>query len=163
MDNQTDSNWIPKRPREYRLFLIWKSLPSNWLQMGVEYMEALGIDDPDILELVGIKYQKDFAAQFDLDVTTLVLWNNKPVPPEYRDIDWRIWARKLTRNVMQALFEGMMTDKDAARAKLWLQATDGTFAEKTEVKTDIGKETLSSVKDIINSLNKKDGPSQNDQ
>lgn len=160
MDNSTDLNWRPDLEREYRLFLMWKSLPVKMLAMGPEAAQESGIEDEELLMLMGIKYQKDFATKFNVTPETLSIWNSKPVPIEYRELDWRVWAKKLTKNVVRLLYEGIEEDKDAARIKLWLQATDDSFVERSAVTQDVSKTTLAGVRDILNALNSKlDEPS----
>lgn len=150
--NSNKSDWQPSKEREYRLYLLWRSMPVKMLKLGQSYLKKLGIDDPDIAELVGIKYQQEFAKKFGLSIDTLTDWNQKPTPPEYKDIDWRVWAKQLTRNVIGYLYEGIEREKDAARIKLWLQAVDN-YVEETKVTGDASKETLAGIRGIVEALN----------
>lgn len=161
MDNQTKPIWRPDREREYRLFLIWKSIPISLRVAGREYAESLGIDDEDLLMLMGIKTQKDFAEKFGLNASHISeVWNKEKVPPEYEDINWRTWASKLTHNVVKRLYEAIMDEGDAARIKLWLQAVDN-FVEESKVNENVSNETLKGVRDLISSI-KSDGSKSGD-
>jgi len=153
MSIQTDSNFKPIKEREYRMFLIWKSLPLEFTQAGRSHLLEMGIDDEELLDLSDIKTQKDFATKFELDEATLSLWNRHKPPVEYSDIDWRVWARPLTRRVVGFLFEGIKKDMDANRIKLWMQMVDG-FVEESKVTENVSKETLSDVRELIGAVNK---------
>ena len=151
-ENRTKPNFVPQRKREYRLYLLWKALPPNMKRLGRAYAEGLGIDDEDLLQRLEIKTQKEFSEKFGLSETHISeVWNVQPIPAEYKDIDWRSWAKKLTHNVVHALYEGIIEDKDAQRIKLWLQAVDN-FVEESKVTEDIGKETLGAVRDIVEKI-----------
>ena len=122
-------------------------------RLGRTYAEELGIDDEELLELIEIKTQGQFAEKFGISPSTLSEeWNVKKPPVEYEDIDWRTWAKKLTKNVMQCLLDGIVKDQDAPRIKLWLQAVDN-FVEESKVTNDIGTETLKNVRSLVESLN----------
>ncbi len=153
MENQNEPKFKPVKEREYRLYLIWRSLPPNMKRLGRSYAEELGIDDEDILSIIDIKTQREFAEKFGLNESHISeIWNVKAPPVEFQNIDWRTWAKKLTKNVMGALYEGIIKDQDAPRIKLWLQAVDN-FVEESKVTNDIGTETLKQVRDIVDSLN----------
>lgn len=154
MTNQTNPNFEPKKAREYRAYLTWKNLPFAWLGYSRDDLEGLGIQDEAVLELAGIKSQKEFAAKFGLNETTLVEWNKNTPPVEYQDLDWRKWAVGLTKNVVGTLYEKIKEDGDAARVKLWLQAVDG-YVEEQKVNHDLSTETLGSVRQLIMGMNKK--------
>lgn len=129
-------------------------MPLKWLGMGREYLETLGIQDEEILELASIQSQKDFAQRFGLNETTLVEWNKHKPPVEYQNIDWRKWAMPLTKNVVATLYNKIEEEGDAARVKLWLQAVDG-YVEEQNINHDLSTETLGSVRELILGLNKK--------
>lgn len=154
--NPNKSEWQPSKEREYRLFLLWCSMPVKMLKLGDSYLKKFGIEDPDIKELVGIKYRIDFAKKFGVSIDTLTDWGQKPVPAEYKDIDWRIWAKQLTRNVIGYLYEGIEREKDAARIKLWLQAVDN-YVEETKVTQDASKETMAGIRGIVEALKANNG------
>lgn len=158
MTNQTKPNFQPKKEREYRSYLIWKNLPFTWLAYSRDDLEGIGVQDEAVLELAGIKSQKEFAAKFGLNETTLVEWNHNTPPVEYQDLDWRKWALPLTKNVVATLYDRIRGsekgDGDAARIKLWLQAVDG-YVEEQQVNHDLSTETLGSVRELIMGMNKK--------
>lgn len=145
----------PYKGQEYRLFLIWRSLPMEIKKGGRPYLEAAGIDDDDLLALSDCKTLGDFAEKFGVSRDTLTDWKQKAVPPEYEAIDWRTWAKQLTTSVVALLFEGIQKDKDAPRIKLWLQAVDG-YVEQSNINGNVSVETLNGVRGLVESLNEKD-------
>lgn len=151
MTSQTDPNFKPLREREYRLYLMWKSLPIDFIKGGREHLLSAGIDDEELLALADIKTQKEFAKEFGLNETTLVVWKKAPIPVEYRELDWRYWAKKLTPRVIGYLFEGIKAEKDAGRIKLWLQSVDG-FVEESRVNSDVSTETLKGVRELADMM-----------
>lgn len=153
MSSQNQSEFKPTKPKEYRLFLIWKSLPLEFTKAGSSHLLELGIEDEELLELSDIKTQLDFAKKYELSKDTLSIWNSKKPPVEYSDIDWRVWARHLTRRVVSYLFEGIKKDMDANRIKLWMQMVDG-FVEESKVTENVSKETLSNVRELVGAVNK---------
>lgn len=150
--NQSNSEFQPYREREYRLFLIWQSLPLEIKNGGSQYLEKAGVDDEELAELADIKTKKEFGAKYGLNKDTLTHWTQAPVPPEFQGIDWRIWAKKMTTRVVSLLFEGIEEDKDAARIKLWLQAVDG-YVEESQVNNNVSVETLNGVRNLVNTMN----------
>lgn len=153
MSDQNSSEFKPNKPKEYRLYLIWRSLPLEFTQAGKQHLLDMGVDDEELLELVEIKTQLDFAKKYELSKDTLSLWNKAKPPVEYSDIDWRVWARHLTRRVVQFLFEGIKKDMDANRIKLWMQMVDG-FVEESKITENVSKETLSNVRELVGAVNK---------
>lgn len=142
----------PYKGQEYRLFLIWRSLPMEIKKGGRPYLEAAGIDDDDLMALAECRTQSQFAEKFGLSIDTLTDWKNKPVPPEFEAIDWRTWAKQLTTSVVALLFEGIQKDKDAARIKLWLQAVDG-YVEESNINSNVSVETLNGVRNLVDKMN----------
>lgn len=142
----------PYKGQEYRLFLIWRSLPMEIKIGGRPYLEKAGIDDDDLMALAECRTQSQFAEKFGLSIDTLTDWKNKPVPPEYEAIDWRTWAKQLTTSVVALLFEGIQKDKDAARIKLWLQAVDG-YVEESNINSNVSVETLNGVRNLVDKMN----------
>lgn len=144
----------PYKGQEYRLFLIWRSLPMEIKKGGRPYLEAAGIDDEDLLALSDCQTMTQFSEKFRIDQDTLTAWKNKPVPPEFEAIDWRTWAKQLTTSFVALLFEGIQKDKDAPRIKLWLQAVDG-YVEQSNINGNVSVETLNGVRGLVESLNEK--------
>lgn len=149
---EIEAPFNPYKGHEYRLFLIWRSLPMEIKKGGVPYLEKAGVDDEDLLALAECRTMGDFAEKFGVSRDQLTEWKQKPVPPEFQDIDWRVWARQLTQSVVALLFEGIQEDKDAARIKLWLQAVDG-YVEQSAINGNVSVETLNGVRSLVEKMN----------
>ena len=52
-------------------FSIWFAIPVRFRGAPQNIIETLGISDPDTLELIGIKNQKEFAEKFNVGEPTL--------------------------------------------------------------------------------------------
>lgn len=137
------------------MYLLWKSLPIDFIRGGREHLLSAGIDDYELLELSDVKTQKQFAEKYELNEDTLVIWNKQPIPAEYREMDWRYWARKLTPRIIGFLFEGIKAEKDAARIKLWLQTVDG-YVEESRINGDVSTETLKGIREIAEAMKARD-------
>lgn len=142
----------PTKPREYRLFLLWKSLPLAMKKGGSLYLEELGVEDETLHELVNIKNNTQFAHAFDVDRSTLSTWSNEPVPPEYQDLDWRVWAKKLASEVLQKLWEGIEERKDPASIKLYMQLI-GEYTETSKVQVDYTTDLFDGMRQLVESMN----------
>jgi len=109
-----------------------------------EVIEKLRIDDPIILELIKIKTQKQFAEHFDLDQTTLTGWN---MDISKRDTlaDIRVWAKKLTKNVMFSMYNNAMTKGGTSfkDRENFLKVIE-QWSDKLDVKHEVG-DTLADI------------------
>lgn len=147
------------KDREFELYCLWKSLPPMILSPVAgtvnEVIEKLRIDDPIILELINIKTQKEFAAHFNLDATTLTGWN---MDISKRDTlsDIRVWAKKLTKNVMFSMYNNAMTKGGTSfkDRENFLKVIE-QWSDKLDVKHEVG-DTLA---DILRNTLKQHGKS----
>lgn len=143
----------PYKGQEYRLFLMWMSLPVTLRGISSEDAELRGVKDPELMELIQLKTHGDFAKRFGISMDTLTDWKKKPVPDEFKMIDWRYWAKEFTPEVVHHLLEGIRTNKKADAIKLWLQTVDG-FVEETNV-NNRANDALDAVSELIDSVNRK--------
>lgn len=143
----------PYKGQEYRLFLIWRSLPVTLRGISGQDAEDRGVKDPELLELIQCKTQGDFAKRFGISIDTLTDWKKKEVPDEYKVIDWRYWAKEFTSEVVHHLLESIREKKKADSIKLWLQTVDG-FVEETAVNNK-ATDALDAVAELIDSVNRK--------
>ena len=141
----TDVNFEPDHKREYEQYLIWKNLPRD---MTKETFEGLGITDELILELSNIRTQKDLAKYLDVSEKTITDWNRRPVPEEYRELDWRYWARQATKSVTSAMLRELRRHGDAARFTAWMKYVE-QVEDKTTLKIDTTEQILEGIKTII--------------
>lgn len=114
------------------LYRTWLSLPGFLKGKDVLSLEKAGIDDPDMVDLLSLKTQKQFAERFGVDPQTLVVWN-KYIYANY-DIfeEVRAWSTKLIKNVVGATYNSALQRDPKANAdrKLFLQLQG--WVEKSE-------------------------------
>lgn len=146
--NPKESEFSPYKPNEYRLYLAWKALPINSLNCEKVTAE-FSIENWEIEQLAGIKTQNDFAERFGLHPSTLSEWNNQPIPLEYAHLDWRNWAKSLTKEVVMTLFNGIIEYGDAARVRLWFQFIDPTSTTEDEKKGENEVGRIFNIKDMV--------------
>ena len=147
----------PNKPREYRMFLLWRSLPLAMRKGGSQYLDEVGIVDEDMHELATTKTKPHFARAFGADNATLSTWDQAPVPMEYQDLDWRTWAKKLASEVLQKLWEGIEERKDPASIKLYMQLI-GEYTETSKVQVDYSVDLFDGMKKLVEGLNGDTGP-----
>lgn len=143
----------PYKGQEYRLFLIWRTLPVTLRGISVDDAESRGVKDPELLELIQLRTLGDFAQRFGIHRDTLTDWKAKPIPEEMQTYDWRYWAREFTPEVVHHLLEGIREKKKADAIKLWFQTVDG-FVEETAVNNK-ATDALDAVAELIDSVNRK--------
>ena len=105
-------------------FKAWLLMPRTFLGAGEHVLNALGIREPEVMELFGIKSQSEFATRFGVAEPTLSHWKREM----HRGSDFqdfRVQMQQLTKNVMGALYRKTIEDGDAARVKLWMQVVEG--------------------------------------
>lgn len=137
-----------KRPREFELYCIWKSLPPMMLApvSGTtnDVIEKLRIEDPTILELIKLRTQTDFAEYFGLGNNTLTAWN---VLVAKRDtlVDIRKWAKTLTKNVLFSMYNNAMSKGGTSfkDRENYLKVIE-QWSDKLDVKHDVG-DTLADI------------------
>jgi hypothetical protein len=148
---QTDSDsWYPELEREYRLFRVWKAMPFQF--KGGAYDSDM-MDDDDLKMVMSIRTQKELATILGVSEDTISLWNNKPVPDAFKDIDFHIWADPLAKDVVMAAYKAAIDGKVPAM-QLFLGLSTG-YAERHVIdnpSADGVVEELQSLGKLIQSL-----------
>lgn len=165
----------PYKEYEYELYCLWKRLPFVFKTppkdkaTGIrpepkEFLEMLGIVDPQIVELSEIKTQAQFGEKYNVNEKTLVEWNNTAKARSALD-DIRKWATHMTQGILMAMGNKALRKGDSYEVKLWMQMIEGwqekqtlelqhrgakvfeisTEDEKDESKMETNKETSSGV------------------
>ena len=112
------------RQREYQTYLLWKSLPTYLRGKPEPILRKAGIDDEEILELLQIKTQTAFAERFAIkDLGTLTDWN-KRIEHEGLLLGIYIWTRRLSPNVIFALYQRASTQGRAQDVKAWFELVE---------------------------------------
>lgn len=124
----TDRDFNADKDREYRMYLIWRSLPRD---IDRDLFDKLGVTDNTILELSDLRNQKELAEYLGVRPTTITDWNKRDVPVEYKELDWRYWAKKATPSVVSALLRNARKHGDAARVQTWMKYVEGIDDKST--------------------------------
>lgn len=132
-----------RKPAEYETFLLWLSIPSlmrfppkdrrGRQQTGPEFAESIGIEDENILFLVSLTTQNDFAEHFNVSKDTLSLWKKRAAKQGTINTI-KQWADPMTKNVIMALYTEVMKGGQSQHFKLWLQVVND-WTEKIKIDT----------------------------
>lgn len=110
---------------EFETYALWKSLPSFLKGQPKSVLEKFGLEDEIVLSLLEIKTQTQFAERFEIkDLATLTDWN-KRIKDDGLLKYIHSWARKLTPNVVSALYRSATKDGKAAEVRTWFELVEG--------------------------------------
>ncbi|MBP9842640.1 MAG: hypothetical protein KBC62_01405 [Candidatus Pacebacteria bacterium] len=109
------------RKQDFATYVTWKSLPTFLRGQPETVLRKMGIDDDMAIELLQIKTQRDFALRFGIkDLGTLTDWN-KRIEDEGLVEHINTWARKLTPNVVLALYKNVTKHGKSKEVKTWFE------------------------------------------
>lgn len=138
MENQgmtkTDLPVLDRNRETFETYALWRSLPIPILKtMNREQLrDKMGFDDDDILDLIAIPTQRDFAQKYDLGMDTLTQWNKK-----LRDRDplfeAKGWAKGLAKNVIISMYNHALRKGNPLLFKLFFQVIND-WEEKSVIK-----------------------------
>jgi hypothetical protein len=126
------SKELPKNAKKYGVYktqdfesyAMWKALPTFLRGQPRQVLEKFGVDEEIALSLLEIRTQTEFAKRFGIkDLATLTDWNKllerEGLIPRIHE-----WARKLTPNVIFALYRNASKHGRAAEVKAWLEIVE---------------------------------------
>lgn len=124
VDNQK-SLTVYKR-QEFESYVLWRSMPSILRGQPRHVMEKLGIDDELAMSLLEIKNQTEFARRFGIkDLGTLTEWNKRINENGGLMKNIVSWAKRLTPNIISALYRETTKNGRAAEVKAWMEIIEG--------------------------------------
>lgn len=129
----TERPFKADKEKEYRAFVIWRSMPHD---IPDELAEKLFAADPLVVELSKIKTQKELASYLKVRPKTISDWKQKEVPPEFKELDWRHWARLATPKVVSALLRELLKTGDARRVTAWFKYVEDHEEKSRHAITD---------------------------
>lgn len=145
----------PYKADLFDLYVKWKALPSIYRGASAETLEKIGIDEPTVFELLSIKTQAQFAAQYDVDIGTLTDWN-KRIDKENLLEPFRSSAfRKIVRNVFFSLAIKQAKEPTSAGTRLLAELSYGKYRpiedppKVTTVEEDAEKEKFQLIRQDI--------------
>jgi hypothetical protein len=125
-DNESARAPTVYKKREFESYVLWRSMPSILRGQPRHVMEKLGIDDELAMSLLDIKNQTEFAQRFGIkDLGTLSEWNKKIEESGGLLKTIHIWAKRLTPNVVSALYREATKTGRAAEVKAWMEIVEG--------------------------------------
>jgi hypothetical protein len=114
------------KKQEFESYVLWRAMPSILRGQPRHVIERLGIDDEIAMSLLDIKNQTEFARRFGIkDLGTLTEWNKKIESTGGLMKDINCWAKKLTPNVISALYREATKTGKAAEVKAWMEIIEG--------------------------------------
>lgn len=114
------------KKQEFESYVLWRSMPSILRGQPRHVIEKLGIDDEMAMSLLDIKNQTEFAKRFGIkDLGTLSAWNKKIDDDGGLMKSIMVWAKKLTPNVVSALYREATKTGKAAEVKAWMEVVEG--------------------------------------
>ena len=107
--------------QEFTSYIKWKSLPTFLRGQPEPVLIKMGINDPEVFELLKIKTQTEFAEKYGVrDLGTLTDWNKRIVEEGLLE-DIYGWARQLTPNVVLALYKNVTKNGRAHEVRAWFE------------------------------------------
>jgi hypothetical protein len=114
------------KKQEFEAYVLWQSMPSILRGQPRHVVEKLGIDGDLAFSLLEIKNQTEFAKRFGIkDLGTLSEWNKRIEKSGGLMKSIHIWAKKLTPNVVSALYREATKTGRAAEVKAWMEIIEG--------------------------------------
>ena len=127
-DDDNEHSRIPTvyKKREFESYVLWRLMPSILRGQPRHVIEKLGIDDELAMSLLDIKNQTEFAERFGIkDLGTLSEWNKKIEEAGGLMKTIHLWAKRLTPNVVSALYREATKTGRAAEVKAWMEIVEG--------------------------------------
>ncbi|HMP28254.1 MAG TPA: hypothetical protein PKD85_01555 [Saprospiraceae bacterium] len=118
--SEEDFSKEPYKAQTYNTYILWKSLPTFLKGQPRVSLEKFGIDEEIIFELLEIKTQAGFGKKYNVDGGTLTDWN-KRIQKDGLSKSINSWARKLTPNVVFALYKNITKSGRAHEVRAWYE------------------------------------------
>ncbi|MCE9585642.1 hypothetical protein K8Q94_03420 [Candidatus Nomurabacteria bacterium] len=120
---EEDFSKDPYKKQTYERYALWKSLPSFLKGQPRVALEKFGIEEESAFELLAIKTQIDFSKKYGVNTGTLTDWN-KRLEKDGLVQDINSWARKLTPNVIFALYKNIIKSGKAHEVRAWFEIVE---------------------------------------
>ncbi|MFA5000755.1 MAG: hypothetical protein WC531_00800 [Candidatus Paceibacterota bacterium] len=120
---EEDFSKDPYKKQVYETYALWKSLPSFLKGQPRVALEKFGIEEEAVFDLLLIKTQLDFSKKYEIDVGTLTDWN-KRLEKDGLSKNLNAWARKLTPNVIFALYKNIIKSGRAHEVRAWFEIVE---------------------------------------
>ena len=121
--NEEDFTKDPYKKQTYETYALWKSLPSFLKGQPRVALEKFGVEEEAVFELLTIKTQLDFSKKYRVDTGTLTDWI-KRLEKDGLITGINSWARKLTPNVIFALYKNIIKSGKAHEVRAWFEIVE---------------------------------------
>lgn len=112
-----------KRTITRDLYFMWLSIPDTFRNMPESVSDKMGIEDVTIMELMKFRTQKEFAEKFGVSEKHLISWKHEWAEKgEFAAT--KTFFRKLTKNMIGAMYRKALIEGDAARAMAWMKIVE---------------------------------------
>lgn len=148
-------NIQPLKAHEYAKYCVWKNIPAFFRNpptdkkgnkpTPLEFAQAMGIEDDELLELVQIPTQGAFGEKYNVHIDTLSDWNRTPGVRGGLD-EARVWAKGLTKNVIFALYNHCIRTAYAPEVKLFMQLVENWKENST---VDVKHHVAEVIYDVV--------------
>jgi hypothetical protein len=123
-ENSRDPSVYKKQ--EFEAYVLWRSMPAIFRGQPRHVIEKFGIDDDLAISLLDIKSQTEFAKRYGIkDLGTLSAWNKRIEENGGLLKNVNSWAKRLTPNVISALYREVTKTGKAAEVKAWMEIIEG--------------------------------------
>ena len=136
MDIKDSKTWVA-----FDKYCEWKSLPRHMSGMMLTDLEEKGFPD-EMIELLQLKYKKDFCEKFCININMLKEWDKHPEFEARIKKNWKKWTRHLTPGIMGKFYEKLMVEADPGRFKLWMEHVEEEGKQENPVNVNIGYENI---------------------
>jgi hypothetical protein len=116
-------NKDPYKSQSYEAYVLWKSLPSFLKGQPRVVIEKFGVEEELTISLLAIRSQAEFSKVYNIDVGTLTDWN-KRIEKDGLLRNVNAWAKKLTPNVIGALYKNIIKHGKAHEVKAWMEIVE---------------------------------------
>lgn len=118
-------NWSQGRPRPVakEALKMWMSIPAIFLG-DEETMGKLGAEEEDVRFIMSITTQKQFSDTIGVAAQQISEWKAELMKDNDSFQMTKAFMRRLTKNVLGALYRMALKEGDAARIKLYMQIVE---------------------------------------
>jgi len=131
----------PKIWLAFSKYCEWLSLPRHYSGLTSEQLEEKGFPI-ELVELLQLKYKKDFSSHFQVGPEILKEWDKHPELRGRVKQNWKSWCKCLTPGVMGKFYEKLMEDADPGRMKIWMEHVEEEDKSDNTVNLNIGFENI---------------------
>lgn len=119
-------SWVSGKPRPVakEALRVWLSIPAIFLGAPEQVIAKLGIEEQDVIEIMKIGTQRQFAETVGVIEPQISEWKKELTKDHDSFVETKAFMKRLTKNVLGSLYRAALSEGDAPRAKLWMQIVE---------------------------------------